>query len=116
MRHWSLASTLLAVGLIALALAAVRIASPTLANATIYGTYGILVLATVGAVVRRSRSGAWRGFALFGWAYFLPVFVFGSRDLVEKRRWPAALQVGTNGPNRGKNGANSASPHGRGLL
>ncbi len=61
--------------------------------AAIYATYGILVLATVGAVVRRSRSGAWRGFALLGWAYFLPIFAFGSPDLVENLPTNTALDA-----------------------
>ena len=82
MRHCSLVSALFAVGLIALALAAVRTASPALADVMLYGTYGILVVASVGAAVRGHRSGAWRGFVLVGWAYFLPVFVFGSPNLV----------------------------------
>ena len=50
MRHWSLTSALIAVGLIALALAAVRTASPALADVMLYGTYCILVVASVGAV------------------------------------------------------------------
>ena len=73
---------MIAVGLIALALAAVRTASPALADVMLYGTYCILVVASVGAVVRRHRSEAWRGFVLVGWAYFLPVIVFGSPNLV----------------------------------
>ena len=47
MRHCSLVSALFAVGLIALALAAVCTASPALADVMLYGTYCILVVASV---------------------------------------------------------------------
>jgi hypothetical protein len=78
--HWSLAQALLAVAAIASGLGIMRVASPLLADAPLHLTYGILVVASVGAAVRRRHYGAWRGFAIVGWAYFLPVFVLGRPD------------------------------------
>jgi hypothetical protein len=63
-------------------MAAMRNATPVLADATLYVVYCVLVVATVGAIARRRHSGSWVGFAAIGWAYFLPVFVFGSPGAV----------------------------------
>ena len=84
MNNSSLARSLFAVGLIGLGLALMRHASLALSDATLVGTYCALVVSSVGAVVRRRQSAAWRGFALVGWAYFLPVFVFGSPEMVTR--------------------------------
>ena len=84
MGHSSLARSLFAVGLIGMGLALMRHASLALSDATLVGIYCILVVSSVGAVVRRQKFAAWRGFALVGWAYFLPVFVFGSPELVTR--------------------------------
>jgi hypothetical protein len=77
------AHAFLAIGFVALWLAAMRGATSTVAATVLYTTYGILVAGSVGAMVNRRRRESWVGFALLGWAYFLPVFVFGSEELVQ---------------------------------
>jgi hypothetical protein len=79
---WGVARILLAIGLIAVGLAAMRVANETTVNVMLMVTYLILVVATIGAAVRRRPYG-WLGFAIGGWAYFLPVFVYDSDRLIK---------------------------------
>ncbi len=53
---------------IAVGMSAIHADNPTWAGGVIYLTVFILSFATVVAIDRR---GAWAGFAVFGWAYFL---------------------------------------------
>ncbi len=72
MGRFSLASSLWFVAFIALGFAAVREASDFWLGATFVVTLGLLCASMLGAVLERSRGGAWwLGFALFGWAYFV---------------------------------------------
>ena len=82
MARWTVAWTLVFVGLVAVALAAMRQATPALASWTLWLTYVTLVAATVGAAVRGLRDGGWTGFARVGWAYFLPTFAVASDETV----------------------------------
>jgi hypothetical protein len=79
---WGVARILLAIGLIAVGLAAMRVANETTVTVMLMVTYLILVVATIGAAVRR-RPHRWLGFAIGGWAYFLPVFVYDSDRLIK---------------------------------
>jgi hypothetical protein len=79
---WGVARILLAIGLIAVGLAAMRVANETTVTVMLMVTYLILVVATIGAAVRR-RPQRWLGFAIGGWAYFLPVFVYDSDKLIK---------------------------------
>lgn len=70
----SIARGMALVGVVALTLGAMRVATEPVADAYQVGVYAALVLASVAAAVRGRRSGAWAGFALAGWAYYLPLF------------------------------------------
>lgn len=76
-----LTNVMIVVGAIAAALGAVRGASPLISTAALYGTYATLVVASTGAAIHKSRRGSWAGFAILGWAYFAPLFVFESSRL-----------------------------------
>jgi hypothetical protein len=61
-----------AVALAALGLAALRSPTALWASLVILLALGAVCGATVGAILRRGLArGAWLGFAVFGWAYFL---------------------------------------------
>ena len=68
---------------VSVALAGMRNATAAVASAALWLVYCALVMATLGSVVRGRGAGAWRGFALFGWAYFLPVFAFATKGVVD---------------------------------
>jgi hypothetical protein len=61
-----------AVALVAVGIAALRYPTAIWASLVILLALGAICGATVGAsLLRGSRRGAWLGFAVFGWAYFL---------------------------------------------
>ena len=71
MRRLTVAGLMGAVGVVAAGLAAVRLASP-LALDLVSGTILLaLAVGLLGVVVRAEPRAGWRGFALFGWGYFL---------------------------------------------
>jgi len=78
----SIAAMLGIVAVLALGLAAMRIASRPLADAVLVMAYAVLVLATLAAAIRGRRAAACIGFAVFGWATFLPVYVIGTDSSV----------------------------------
>lgn len=73
---------LLFVGMIALGFGAMRTGSKLLATALLYGVYFLLVTGTILGLSRGRNREAWVAFAAFGWAYFLPIFVFGSKEMI----------------------------------
>ena len=73
---------LLFVLMIALGFAAMRSGSKLLATILLYGVYFILVVGTILGLSPGRNRGAWVAFAAFGWAYFLPIFVFGSEQRI----------------------------------
>lgn len=70
------ASLMAGVGLIAAGLAAIRFPTPVTAAVTSGLMLLALFTAAVGAVVRPAPAGAWRGFAVFGWGYFVMAYLF----------------------------------------
>ncbi len=81
----------LIVGLIAVGLGAVREATAVSTIAIQYGTYILLVIASVFAAVSGRRHAASSGFAILGWAYFMPLCVLGSPSLV--KQCPTSLLI-----------------------
>ena len=86
MIRFRLSHALILVGLVFLWLAAMRGASATLTAVAIFLTYCALVAASTVAVLGRVRRGPLGAFALVGWAYFLPFFVFASKVILECAR------------------------------
>src|SRR5690349_20530648 len=72
MRRFSLSGLIGVIALLAMGLAALRNPSPLLAGVVLQATYLTLVIASLAAVLRRG-GGMWAGFAVFAWAYFLPL-------------------------------------------
>ena len=67
----SLIQVMKLVALLAVLLGMMKIASPWLARGVVLGSVAVLMVATLGLIVRRPRRPAWVGFALFGWVYLL---------------------------------------------
>ena len=82
MGRWTVARMLAFVAFVAVGLAAMRQATDLVASLTLWLIYSVLVVTTLVAAFRWRRDGAWLGFAVFGWGYFLPVFVFASQPVV----------------------------------
>ncbi len=73
MSRYTVAGLMGAVGLVALGLAAVRVASPLMLDLVSGVILMALALGLLGVVVGAEPRPGWRGFALFGWGYFLYV-------------------------------------------
>ncbi len=74
--RFSMTTLLVAVGVIAIGCAALRYASPLVAGWALTVTLPTMLLAILAAVARPGRVRMfWAGFALFGWGYFVVVFV-----------------------------------------
>jgi hypothetical protein len=70
--RFTLAALMGAVALIAVGVAALRSPTAIRASLVVLLAVGAICGATVGAILRRGPDrGAWLGFAVFGWAYFL---------------------------------------------
>jgi hypothetical protein len=70
--RFTLAALMGAVALVAVGVAALRSPTALWASLVILLALGAICGATVGAILRRGPArGAWLGFAVFGWAYFL---------------------------------------------
>src|SRR5262249_21596699 len=70
--RFTLAALMGAVALVAVAVAALRSPTAIWASLVVLLALGAICAATVGAIVRRGPGrGAWLGFAVFGWAYFI---------------------------------------------
>jgi hypothetical protein len=70
--RFTLAALMGAVALVAVGVAALRSPTALWASLVILLALGAICGATVGAILRRGPGrGAWLGFAVFGWAYFL---------------------------------------------
>jgi hypothetical protein len=79
MARFSVRALLALVAIVALGLAAMSNGSELAEDLTLAFTLLALSIATVGAMVRTSPAAAWRGFATFGWVYFL-LFQFARFD------------------------------------
>jgi hypothetical protein len=70
-----------AVALVAVGVAALRSPTAVWARLVILLALGAICGATVGAILRRGPGrGAWLGFAVFGWAYFLMTLTPGAAN------------------------------------
>ena len=70
--RFTLAALMGVVALVAVGVAALRSSTALWASLVILLALGAICGATVGAILRRGPDqGAWLGFAVFGWAYFL---------------------------------------------
>ncbi|MDB5351543.1 MAG: hypothetical protein JWN86_2790 [Planctomycetota bacterium] len=93
MRGWTLARFLAAIALLAVGFAAIRDASDTKASVALVLTYGLLVLASLAALISRFRDGASLGYAIVGWAVFLPIFVLAKADQPLPTAWAVERMV-----------------------
>ena len=90
MGRFTLGRTLVGIAGIGLAAAALRGMSDEPVMALLILTYVGLVVALIGAGVRRGAG--WVGFAVAGWAYFLPTIAVGPTEFVE--RLPTSRLIG----------------------
>jgi hypothetical protein len=82
MRRFSISGLLAIVAVCAVGIAALRGGSDLWFRSTYTATLAALAVATLGAMLDTRPRGAWHGFALFGWGYYLAIFVPAIHDVI----------------------------------
>jgi hypothetical protein len=81
-RRASLAMLMGLVAILAVGLAAIKVATAEASRAVFGSGLLVLLVGTLGSLVRRQGRASWIGFALFGWAYALVLLVPSLREAV----------------------------------
>jgi hypothetical protein len=77
-----LPSSMALIVVLALGLAMMKAATEWIARSVVLAAFVVLLVATVGAIVRRRDRAAWIGFAAFGWAHLIVALIASSADLI----------------------------------